>query len=94
MKVNELLAELERVSYPGSADEIIAELGDPTLELPNGSDELSAVFGRVDVTTVNSCEDAQLTVLSGLNSDAIGRKHYSDRDPPCLGVEKIEQLSL
>lgn len=82
MRVNDLLARLDNLTYPTTTDGVIAALDDPELQLPAGSDRLSAVFTRTSMTALDCAEDAKISVLSALNEDAIGRKGYSDRDPP------------
>lgn len=82
MKINELLARLETMTYPKTTDHVVEELDDPTLTLVDGKDRLSSVFERVDDEVFDCCDDAKLAVLGGLKGDAVGRKGYSDRDPP------------
>lgn len=94
MRVNDVLEQLDELSYPATTDRIVTELGDPELQLPNGSDRLSDVFRRTSVSGSECAEDAKLTVLSGLDDDAIGRKGYTDRDPPVQCEQRPEQRTL
>ena len=84
MDVNELLTRLETMSYPTTTDRVVEEFDDPTLALVDGEERLSSVFERTDDKILNCCDDAKLTVLGGLKGEAVGRKGYSDRDPPTL----------
>lgn len=48
----------------------------------------------MESTTFETAEEARLTTYSAVSEGAIGRKHYSDRDPTALGVDGHEQVSL
>jgi hypothetical protein len=85
---------LDAHSYPATADELIDAHGDLELALPNGSETFGDALARVESSTFESPEEARLTAYSAVGEAAIGRKHYSDRDPTALGVEGHEQVSL
>ncbi|AUX09471.1 hypothetical protein AArcSl_1845 [Halalkaliarchaeum desulfuricum] len=82
MKINELLTRLETVTYPTTTDRVVEEFDDPKLTLVDGEERLSTVFDRINNEVLDCCDDAKLAVLGGLKGDAVGRKGYSDRDPP------------
>ena len=84
MEINELLTRLETVSYPTTADRVVKEFDDPKLALVDGEEHLSSVLDRIDNEALDCCDDAKLAVLGGLKGEAVGRKGYSDRDPPTL----------
>lgn len=85
---------LDAHSYPVTADELIDAYGDLELALPNGSETFGDALSRVESTTFETAEEARLTAYSAVSEGAIGRKHYSDRDPTALGVDGHEQVSL
>ena len=85
---------LDAHSYPATTGELIDAHGDLELALPNGTETFGDALGRVESTTFETAEGARLTAYSALGEEAIGRKHYSDRDPTALGVEGHEPVSL
>lgn len=94
MRIPGVLARLDDLAYPVAIERAVAELDDPEVQLPNGQDRLSTVLDRLALQTLESADDAKLAVLSALDSDAIGRKWYSDRDPPVVGEGGRERLTL
>jgi len=87
MRLNQLPTVLDDLTYPLSAAELAAALGDETLDHPVGEEPLSAVFERCGPDAMHSADDAWLSVLANVDEEAIGRKFYSDRDPPCDPTE-------
>jgi hypothetical protein len=85
---------LDAHSYPATSDELIATHGDLELALSDGTETLGDALSRVGSTTFETSEDARLVAYSALGEGAIGRKHYSDRDPTALGVDGHEPVSL
>jgi hypothetical protein len=71
--------------YPATTEELIADYGDRTLELPNGTETVQEVLERLDSETFESPEDARFAVYSAVSNKAVGRVGYSDRDPTPLG---------
>lgn len=80
------LSEAERafteLEYPKTTREIVEDIGDIELELPIGTETIGEVFGRLGRETYEDASEAYTMFQSGLSSKAIGRKWYSDRDPP------------
>lgn len=85
MRLNSVETLLEDLAYPITTEELVEHVGDRRVELENGSETLSDVFGRVGSETYSTPTEAHLTFLSALSTKAIGRKAYTDRDPPVLG---------
>lgn len=85
MRLNRVETLLEDLSYPITTEELVERVGDRRVELENGNETLSEVFGRVESETYNTPAEAHFMLLSALSTKAIGRKAYSDRDPPVLG---------
>lgn len=85
MRLARVLRRLERLEYPATTDEILAGLGDDTLDLPEGEEDIRAVFERAGEDSCTCPDEAWLTLLSALSAAAVGRRGYSDRDPPVAG---------
>jgi hypothetical protein len=92
--MTEVDERLDAHSYPATTEELIDAHGDLEIELPDGTETFGDAFGRVGATTFETPEAARLTAYSAVGDGAIGRKHYSDRDPSALGENGHEQLSL
>lgn len=86
MRPNGVYDELAEIAYPATTEEIVDRLGDVELELPNGTETIEAVFNRIESGTYENPRQAFTTFLSALSTKAIGRKAYSDRDPPVFGL--------
>ncbi|MFC3958881.1 DUF5789 family protein [Halovivax cerinus] len=83
------------LEYPLTTDELIATHGDRRIDLPNGSETVGEVLGRISAETFESPDDVRLTLQSGLSRKAIGRYGYSDRDPdPPGSLYHSTQLSF
>ncbi len=76
---------IDDYEYPATTDDLIADHGDRTLELPNGTETVSEVLGRLDSETFTNPEEARFAVYSAVSDKAIGRVGYSDRDPTPVG---------
>lgn len=89
----EVTDAIDGVSYPATTTEIAAACGDRTVDLPNGRVRVAEVFERVGVTTCSDLTDARDVFRMAVGEAAIGRKGYTDRDPPTPGAER-ESVSL
>ncbi|RQG93998.1 DUF5789 family protein [Natrarchaeobius chitinivorans] len=76
---------IDDYDYPATTDELIAEHGDRTLELPNGTETVGEVLTRLESETFQAPEDARFAVYTAVSDKAIGRVGYSDRDPTPVG---------
>ena len=93
MRLNQLPTVLDDLTYPLSADELAAALEGETLVHPVGEEPLSAVVARCGPDALHSADDAWLSMLANVDEEAIGRKFYTDRDPPC-GPTEFDALSF
>ena len=93
MRLNQLPTVLDDLTYPLSADELAAALDGETLVHPVGEEPLSAVAARCGPEALRSADDAWLSVLANVDDSAIGRKFYTDRDPPC-GPTEFDAVSF
>lgn len=94
MKLTDATAAFNTHSYPATTEDIIEDFGDIELNLPNGTETMGDALGRLDTETFQSAEEAQMAAYSAVSSKAIGRKHYSDRDPSLPGEDGPEPLSI
>lgn len=94
MRIPVLLERLDDLAYPVTTEQAVAELDDPAVHLPDGRDRLSFVLDRIGVDRLESSDDARLVVLSGFDDDAIGRRQYSDRDPPVPCEERGDLVAF
>lgn len=84
----------ERCEFPATSDDILAAVGDAELELPNGTASAAAAIERGGGDTFETLEDAELALASGVGCEAVGRRHYSDRDPTTLGGDGPRPVSF
>lgn len=87
MRLNQLATELEELSYPRSTAELAAAFDGRVLDHAGGEEPVSAVLERAGSDAMTSADDAWLSVAASLDEDAVGRKGYTDRDPPVDGRE-------
>lgn len=89
MRFNEASDLFDDPEFPATRDEIVDEIGDRELEYPNGSETetIEEIFDRSGTETFDTAEEARLTYYAALDGDAVGRKGYSDRDPPTPGTD-------
>ena len=73
---------LETQSYPTTTDTFITEHGDLELNLPDGTITVGQLLAHLPDQEIETEEDARLTIYWAFGEAAIGRKGYSDRDPP------------
>ncbi|MFB6126689.1 MAG: DUF2795 domain-containing protein [Halolamina sp.] len=85
---------LNQLDYPVTTGELLAAAGDVELDLPNGSETLGDAVERIDYRRFDSPEEVRWAVLTGVGADAVGRRYYSDRDPPAVAEESYQQLSF
>lgn len=85
---------LDGHSFPATTEELVAEHGDLEIELPNGTETLGDALSRAGSETFESSESAKLAARSGISEKGIGRKFYSDRDPPTVGDVGPDDVSL
>lgn len=92
MRPNQAYSSFRELTYPIRTDELVELIGDTELELPAGTETIGEVFDRLSSETYADPREAYTMFLSGLSAKAIGRKSYSDRDPPVLGLREADPL--
>lgn len=85
MRLNDVAGLFDDLEYPATTSEVVAAQGSRELDLANGSETVGQAIGRCGDQSFADPEEVRLTLLGGLSEDAIGRKGYSDRDPPVIG---------
>ena len=85
---------IEALEYPATTEELIETYGDHSIELQNGTETLAEVLGRLGSETYEDPEDVRTALFTGVSHKAIGRRFYSDREPPALGESGPEQVSF
>ena len=93
MRLNQLPTVLDSLSYPLSAEELAAALEGETLVHPGGAEPASAVVDRCGPDALRTADDAWLSMVANVDGAAIGRKGYTDRDPPC-GPSEFDAVSF
>ena len=93
MRLNDIDAVLQGMEFPTTSQAIIDSHGGRELSLANGSETVRQVFGRCGAESFTSPEEARLTLYSSVGEGAIGRKGYTDRDPPMWAGE-FEHVSF
>lgn len=85
MRLSEFDALIDRFTYPTSSEDIIAAHGPEELEMQNGQETVEQVFRRCGPESFTDPNEVRMTLYGSLSDDAIGRKGYTDRDPPMPG---------
>jgi len=93
MRLNQLATVLDDLTYPLTADELSAALEGHTLVHPTGEEPASAVVERCGSASMTSADDAWLSVMGSVDEGAVGRKFYTDRDPP-VGPREFDAVSF
>lgn len=89
MRLNDVTGLFEDLDYPATTNDVVAAQGSRELDLPNGSETVGQAIGRCGDQSFADAEEVRLTLLGGLSENAIGRKGYSDRDPPMIGEADV-----
>lgn len=80
--------------FPLQAAELVDAVGDDIILYPTGAEEtVEDVCTRLDVDEFETRDEASSLLTSVLAADAVGRRRYSDRDPPIQGIDRYDRLS-
>lgn len=94
MKLADAAEQIGTHEFPATSEEVIEQFGDLELTHPNGTETLGEALGRLGTETFETAEEAQFATYSAVSSDAIGRKHYSERDAAVPGEDGHDPLSF
>lgn len=86
-----LAEHLASHEYPATSADLVEAYGDAVLTLQRGEETLREVFESMAPTSFDSAEEARQAIFTCVDDRAIGRKGYSDRDPPGPGEETEHQ---
>lgn len=92
MRLTEFDAQLDGLTYPTSTDDVVSQFGTSEIAFQDGTERLDQVLGRFGTETFDSSDELRMTLYGALPGEAVGRRGYSDRDPP--GVDEIEPVSF
>jgi hypothetical protein len=92
MRLTEFERTLDRLEYPTTTERITSEFGGQELQFQDGSARVDQVIGRFGSETFTCADELRTTLYGALPGEAIGRKGYTDRDPPGLG--EFEHVSF
>jgi len=92
MRLTEFDARLDRLTYPTSTDDVVSQFGTSEIAFQDGAERLDRVLGRFGTETFDSPDELRMTLYGALPGEAVGRRGYSDRDPP--GVDEVEPVSF
>lgn len=77
-------------SFPAERSEVIDAVGDRTIEPPSGTPVTAEeVIARSDMNRFESLSELHETLLTYLDDDHIGRKHYDDRSTDPTGRDEV-----
>ncbi|HET7323343.1 MAG TPA: DUF5789 family protein [Halococcus sp.] len=84
---------MDSLEYPIDHADLIEQHGDAELELPNGTSTLAEVLEPLqdEDQTYQDRDELETMILNMVGDEAIGRKNYSDRDPPAIGEESQDE---
>ena len=94
MRLNGTGDLIDGYEYPATSEELIETHGDQEIELPNGSETVAVVLGRLGSETYEGPEDLRDALFTGVSHRAIGRRFYSDRDVYTLGETGPDPVSF
>jgi len=92
MRLIEFEQTIDALDYPTNTRTITETYSGQELHFQDGSEQLKNVFERFGPESFASPDEVRMTLYGALPGEAIGRKHYTDRDPP-VGDE-VEPLSF
>lgn len=92
MRLTEFDSRLDRLTYPTSTDDVVSQFGTSEIDFQDGTERVDRVLGRFGAQTFDSPDDLRMTLYGALPGEAVGRRGYSDRDPP--GVDEVDPVSF
>ena len=85
MRLIDFEQSIDRLEYPTTTETITDEFGGQMLHFSDGAERVDRVIGRFGSETFASADEVRMTLYGALPGEAVGRKGYSDRDPPGFG---------
>lgn len=87
MRLNGTSEVIDGQEFPVTTDELVEDHGDAEIELVSGTETLGETLERLGPETFETREELRLSVYTAVPGDAVGRRHYSDRDPAPIGSQ-------
>lgn len=78
VKLNELHAELDALTYPATREDALAEFEDVVLRYADGEERFGDVLGRVTENVFVSPDDLEAAVYNNLPTEAVGEPGQSE----------------
>jgi hypothetical protein len=78
VKLNELQAELDVLTYPATREDAITELDDVVLRYADGEERLRDVLDRTTEDVFVSADDLEAAVYNSLPTEAVGEPGQSE----------------
>jgi len=73
---------VNRLDFPVGCEEAMEELGDVSIESPQGEEEkLSDVIGRCGEREFESADELYDSIVGSVGAEHVGRQGYDDRGP-------------
>ena len=79
VEFGDLADDLETLSYPVSKADLVDELGEREVGLPDGSTTLGDALAPMGERTYHGSDEVRQAVLDAVGDEAVGREGYSDR---------------
>lgn len=92
MRLIEFESRMDQLSYPATTADVVDEFGGDRLDIGEGEARVERVFGEIDAETYASPDELRMTLYGSLPEAAVGRKGYTDRDPP--GIDEFDHVSF
>lgn len=92
MRLIEFDRSIDRLEYPTTTETITDEFGGQKLQFQDCSERVERVIGRFGSETFASADEVRMTLYGALPGEAVGRKGYTDRDPP--GLDEFDHVSF
>ena len=92
MRLTEFERTIDRMEFPTTTETITNEFGGQTLQFQDASERVDRIIGRFGSETFASADEVRMTLYGALPGEAVGRKGYTDRDPP--GLDEFEHVSF
>lgn len=92
MRLIEFESQMDQLSYPTTTDDVVDEFGGDEIDVGDDTERVDYVFEQLDKETFASPDELRMTLYGALPEAAVGRKGYSDRDPP--GVGEVDHVSF
>ncbi|WP_458207778.1 DUF5789 family protein [Haladaptatus sp. NG-SE-30] len=95
IEFGEFGVQLDTISYPTTAAELVASFGEYELDLASGTESVGEILDPLRDEKYQSPGEVRQDIFLMVGELAIGRKYYSDRTPPVLGEQRLdEQVSF